>query len=297
MLRRTAIKSLHATRVSMLSMVVKQLEGTTPLVAKDKPVNSWADEFMKPPQSKEMLDKYGRYAKYSDPSLCKVDTSEEVVLNTYPEGAKEGRIEATTGVPLKDFNSSMWDEDFFRKHILKPKTPDAAVDRARVADYALNSVMVGFAILMIRYALLPVWYIGMPTMTMVGQMNIEAEIGQLEPKKCKTVVWRGKPIYVYKRSDRQMHDVEGTTMNQLKHPETDVARFPNNRTLAVVIAICTHLGCIPIPNEGLWGGFFCPCHGSHYDPSGRIRQGPAPLNLEVPPHKWLSEETVYLGKV
>ncbi|CUG84169.1 transmembrane protein, putative [Bodo saltans] len=276
-------------------MVVKQLEMNTPLTAKDKPVNSFGDEFLKPQTNGNMVAKHGQYAKYSDPAFTEVDTSKEVVLNTYPDGTREGRIETTTGVPLKEYNASMWDEDFFRKHILKPRQPDEAIERARVMDYALNSVMVGFSILMVRYAILPVWYMGQPTMTMVGQMNIEAEIGQLEDKQCKTVVWRGKPVYVYKRSAKQMRDVEETPMSALKHPETDVARFPNNRLLAVCIAICTHLGCIPIPNEGLFGGFFCPCHGSHYDASGRIRQGPAPLNLEVPPHKWVNDETIYLG--
>lgn len=295
MLRNTVLSSFRATRVAQLSLVVKQLEGTAPLTSKDKPVNSFGDEFGKVAVNKEMAAKYGQYAKYSDPKFAEVDTTQEVVLNTYPEGTREGRIETTAGVPLKDYNASMWDEDFFRKHILKPKKPESEADRARVVDYALNSVMLGFSILMIRYAVLPIWYMGMPTMTMVGQLNIEAEIGAMEDKQCKTVVWRGKPVYVYKRSARQLKDMEETPMSALKHPETDIARFPNNRDFAVCIAICTHLGCIPIPNEGLFGGFFCPCHGSHYDASGRIRQGPAPLNLEVPPHKWLTSETIYLG--
>lgn len=295
MLRKTVLSSFRSTRVAQLSMVVKQLEMNTPLVAKDKPVNSFGDEFLKPQNNKDMTAKHGQYAKYSDPAFTEVNTTAEVVLNTYPEGTREGRIEVSAGVPLKDYNASMWDEEFFRKHILKPKQPDEAADRARVMDYALNSIMVGFSILMVRYAVLPVWYMGQPTMTMVGQMNIEAEIGTLEDKQCKTVVWRGKPVYVYKRSARQMKEVEETPMSALKHPETDIARFPNNRMHAVCIAICTHLGCIPIPNEGLFGGFFCPCHGSHYDASGRIRQGPAPLNLEIPPHKWLNDETIYLG--
>lgn len=297
MLRKTVLSSFRATRVAQLSMVVKQQEMSTPLVTKDKPVNSFADEFLKPAANNELANKYGRYAKYSDPAFTSVDTTQEVVLNTYPEGSKEGLIQTTSGVPLKEYNASMWDEEFFRKHILKPKPSVEEAERARVVDYALNSVMLGFSILMVRYAVLPIWYMGQPTMTMVGQMNIEAEIGQLEDRKCKTVVWRGKPIYVYKRSARQMKECEETPLNVMKHPETDVARFPNNRFLAVVIAICTHLGCIPIPNEGLFGGFFCPCHGSHYDASGRIRQGPAPLNLEVPPHKWLNDETIYLGKL
>ncbi|EPY35030.1 ubiquinol-cytochrome c reductase iron-sulfur subunit [Strigomonas culicis] len=150
---------------------------------------------------------------------------------------------------------------------------------------------------MARYAVLPLWYVGQPAMSMVGQMNIEAEIGSLEDRECKTVVWRGKPVFVYKRSERQMKEILETPMSQLKHPETDEARFPEKRDMAVVIAICTHLGCVPIPNEGLFNGFFCPCHGSHYDASGRIRQGPAPLNLEVPPYKWLDENNIYMGKL
>lgn len=283
--------------MAQVSLVFKQLEGNAPLTPKDKPVNSWADEFLKVPQSSQMSEKYGRYAKYSDPALCEVDTSEEVVLNTYPQGSHEGRIEATAGVALRDYDANMWDEEFFRKHILKPKLPDDLEDRARVTDYALNSCLLGFVILMARYAVLPLWYVGQPAMSMVGQMNIEAEIGELGDRECKTVVWRGKPVFVYKRSDRQMKEVLATPMSALKHPETDEVRFPTMRDKAVVIAICTHLGCVPIPNEGLFNGFFCPCHGSHYDPSGRIRQGPAPLNLEVPPYRWIDDNTIYMGKL
>lgn len=299
MLRRTCACAFKATRVAQVSLVFKQLEGTNPLTKKDRPVNSWSDEFGKIPQSQEMVSKYGRYAKYSDPALCDVDTSEEVVLNTYPDGAAPGRIEATAGVALKDYDANLWDEEFFRKHILKPKLPDHLEDRARVTDYALNSCLLGFVILMARYAVLPLWYVGQPAMSMVGQMNIEAEIGEMDERACKTVVWRGKPVFVYRRSERQMKEIADTPMSALKHPETDEARFPDpaHRDKAIVIAICTHLGCVPIPNEGLFNGFFCPCHGSHYDPSGRIRQGPAPLNLEVPPYKWLDENTIYMGKL
>ncbi|CAD2216903.1 reiske iron-sulfur protein precursor [Angomonas deanei] len=297
MLRRSLPHALRATRVAQLSLVLKQLEGSAPLTKGDKAVNSFNDEFMKPAVNASMEGKYGRYAKYSDPALAEVDVSEEVVLNTYPEGAREGRIEATAGVALKDYDANLWDEAFFRKHILKPKLPDELEDRARVTDYALNSCMLGFVILMARYLLLPLWYVGQPAMSMVGQMNIEAEIGALDDRECKTVVWRGKPVFVYKRSERQLKEVAETPMRELKHPETDAQRFPDRQEYAVVIAICTHLGCVPIPNEGLFNGFFCPCHGSHYDASGRIRQGPAPLNLEVPPYKWLDDNNIYMGKL
>ncbi|KAF8283867.1 putative rieske iron-sulfur protein, mitochondrial precursor [Trypanosoma cruzi] len=297
MFRCSCISAVRRTRLNHVSLVFKQLEGSNPLTVKDKPVNSWSDEFLKPPVSKEMMNKHGKYAKYSDPALCTVDTSSEVVLNTYPDGAPQGRIETTAGVALKDYDASMWDEEFFRKYILKPRLPEELEDRARVTDYALNSALLGFVILMARYAVLPLWYVGQPAMSMVGQMNIEAEVGELEDRQCKTIVWRGRPVFVYKRSARQMKELQETPLSALKHPETDEARFPDHREKAVVIAICTHLGCIPIPNEGLYNGFFCPCHGSHYDASGRTRQGPAPLNLEVPPYKWIDDNTIYIGKL
>ena len=285
------------TRAFSFSLTSVQLEISTPLTVKDKPVNSWSDEFLKPPVSKELVAKYGRYAKYSDPANMSVDTTEEVVLNTYPEGTREGRIETTTGAPLKEFQAGTYDEKFFRKHILKPRPTEAEADRIKVFDYVLNSLIMGFSIWMVRMTILPLWYIGMPNMRMVGTMNIEAEIGEQDDKQCKTIVWRGKPIYIYYRSDFQMEQVAGTPLSALKHPETDEFRFPDkdHRKQAVVIAICTHLGCIPTANEGNFDGFFCPCHGSHYDASGRIRQGPAPLNLEVPPYKWIDQSNIYIG--
>lgn len=98
---------------------------------------------------------YGPIAQYADPALTQVDTSEEVVLNTYPDGAPQGRIQASSGVALKDFHASMWDENFFRKHILKNKLKDTVEDRARVTDYALNSCVIGFTLLSVRYLILP----------------------------------------------------------------------------------------------------------------------------------------------
>lgn len=293
MLRRSALRTTSFTLMNF------QMEMTTPLTAKDKPVNSFADEFLKPPVSEAMVKKYGKYAKYADPAQTTVDTTEEVVLNTYPEGPREGRIEAVVGVPLKDFQVSTYDEKFFRKHILKPARTSEQMYKAKTLDYALNSLLLGSGLYCVRRVLMPMWYFGMPNQRMVGTMNIEAEVGVLDDKQCKTIVWRGKPIFVYQRSDFQVSQMEAVPLNVLKHPETDQFRFPDpaHRKQAVVIGICTHLGCIPTPNEGNFDGFFCPCHGSHYDASGRIRQGPAPLNLELPPGKWIDEQTLYIGSL
>lgn len=284
-------------RLGSFTLMYMQMDTSNPLTPKDKPVNSFHDEFLKPPVSQAMISKYGPYAKYTDPSLVSVDTTEEVVLNTYPDGQREGRIEVVNGIAEKDFQAGTYDEKFFRKHILLPRPTQTQAERRNVVDYAMSSLILGFLMVSARQCLLPFWYLGMPNMRMVGTMNIEAEIGEMFDRQCRTIVWRGKPIFVYHRSEYQMSQMENLPMSSLKHPETDVQRFPHpeHRRQCVVIGICTHLGCIPQPNEGNYDGFFCPCHGSHYDCSGRIRQGPAPLNLELPPMKWVNANTLYVG--
>jgi len=291
MLRRALFS---ATAISRISALGAQQEMSTPLVHNDGIVQSPLDEFARPPKNRELAEKYGPYAKYANTEFTKVDTSAEVVLNNYPEGAVDGRLEQT-GHDTSKFSASWIDETFFRDKILKPKAAQKHEDTSRVLDYALNGSMVGLGALIIRYSLAPVWWVGQPRMTLVNESNVEVDIGVMEAKECKTIVWRGKPVYVYRRSPAQMKAMEETPMSALKHPETDEQRFPINREYAVVIAICTHLGCIPAANEGAFAGFFCPCHGSHYDASARIRTGPAPLNLEVPPYKWLSDSMIYLG--
>lgn len=286
MLRRTVCRPMN--------IVLAQLELTRTLTENDKVITSPADEFLKPTQHQDMKDKYGQYAKYSNPAFAQVDTSSEVVLNTYPEGTSYGLIQ-NQFPDMKQWSGSWIDEKFFRENILKPRVPEDQEDMARTKDYILNASIFGVFLMVMRYIIAPVWWSGQPKMTMVAESNIEAEIGVLEKKECKTIVWRGKPIYVYRRDEKQLADVKGTPMSALKHPEEDEKRFPVNNEYAVVIAICTHLGCIPIPNEGIFNGFFCPCHGSHYDASGRIRQGPAPLNLELPPMRWIDDNTIYLG--
>lgn len=301
MFRRSVVRArglVAATPALRMNVMLRQPEMNAPLVAKDGHVQSFHDEFMRPPVSKEMEAKYGQFGKYSDPAFAKVDVSNEVVLNTYPEGTPHGMIQQQHS-DLNKYHAGFFSEDFFRKHILKPKVAEVDEDKARVTDYALNSIVIGASLFSIRYMLAPLWWIGNPRLTLVFESNVEAEVGILEPKECKTIVWRGKPIYVYRRSEYQMTQLNETNspMKLFKHPETDEKRFPTNREYCVVIAICTHLGCVPAPNEGIYNGFFCPCHGSHYDASGRIRQGPAPLNLEVPPYKWLNidEGLLYLG--
>lgn len=139
---------------------------------------------------------------------------------------------------------------------------------------------------------------------LVGSMSASAEVlalafsefdlSQLEVGKAVTVKWRGKPIFIRKRSAAEIAVEEAVPMSHLRDQETDEERAIKSEFI-VVIGICPHLGCVPLCDQGEYSGWFCPCHGSHYDLSGRIRKGPAPLNLEVPPYKYISEHVILMG--
>jgi len=110
-----------------------------------------------------------------------------------------------------------------------------------------------------------------------------------------TVKWRGKPIFIRHRTPEEIAAARADDKApDLREIETDAARAQKPEYL-ILIGVCTHFGCIPIPNSGNYKGWFCPCHGSHYDLSGRIRLGPAPRNLEVPPHNFIGDTKVVIG--
>lgn len=111
---------------------------------------------------------------------------------------------------------------------------------------------------------------------------------------CTTVKWRGKPVFIRHRTRKEIETAVADDSQPLRDPETDAERVQKPEWI-VVIGVCTHLGCVPINGTGDYHGWFCPCHGSHYDVSGRIRKGPAPLNLVVPEYKFLSDTKVLLG--
>ncbi len=114
-----------------------------------------------------------------------------------------------------------------------------------------------------------------------------------------TVVWRGKPVFIRRRTSAEIATARADDTADMRDPQADEARAKKPEWL-VLVGICTHLGCIPLgqrPGDprGDFGGWFCPCHGSHYDTSGRIRIGPAPRNLEVPPYSYIDETTINIG--
>lgn len=135
-----------------------------------------------------------------------------------------------------------------------------------------------------------------PSADVLAQATTEVDISALGPGQMITVPWQGKPVFILHRNAEQIEAARKDDAESLPHPEKDADRVKNPEWL-VVLAVCTHLGCVPQPvGTGDFGGFLCPCHGSHYDTSGRIRKGPAPLNLPVPFYAFKDDKTLVIGQ-
>lgn len=128
----------------------------------------------------------------------------------------------------------------------------------------------------------------------LAMASLEVDLSSIEPGSTVTVKWRGKPVFIRRRTEDDIQLANSVDVGSLRDPQEDAARVKNPEWL-IVVGVCTHLGCIPLPNAGDFGGWFCPCHGSHYDISGRIRKGPAPYNLEVPTYSFLTESKLLIG--
>ncbi len=133
-----------------------------------------------------------------------------------------------------------------------------------------------------------------PSKDVLALASIEVDLSPIEEGQSITAVWRGKPVFIRRRTKAEIEAAQDVVMADLPHPESDAERAPRPEWL-VLVGICTHLGCIPLGEQGEYGGWFCPCHGSHYDTSGRIRRGPAPENLPVPGYAFLDDTTIRIG--
>ncbi len=122
----------------------------------------------------------------------------------------------------------------------------------------------------------------------------EVDVSSVELGKTITVLWRGKPIFIRRRTKEEIEEASAVDLKDLKDPEKDEDRAKNPEWL-VMIGVCTHLGCIPLGEKGEYNGWFCPCHGSHYDTSGRVRKGPAPNNLEIPKYEFINNNIIKIG--
>ena len=138
-----------------------------------------------------------------------------------------------------------------------------------------------------------------PAADTLALASIEVDISKIAEGQSITLKWRGKPVFIRHRTADEIRQAQDVDIDGLRHPEGDEIRAQKPEHL-VVLGVCTHLGCVPLGQKvgevrGEYDGWFCPCHGSHYDASGRIRKGPAPTNLEVPPYAFLSDNVIRIG--
>ena len=133
-----------------------------------------------------------------------------------------------------------------------------------------------------------------PDASVKALATTEVDISNISVGKTITVLWRGKPIFIRRRTKKEIDEAQNVQLEELKDPQKDKDRVKKSEWL-VMVGVCTHLGCVPLGNKGQYDGWFCPCHGSHYDTSGRIRKGPAPTNLEIPKYEFVDNNTIKIG--
>ena len=133
-----------------------------------------------------------------------------------------------------------------------------------------------------------------PDSSVKAMATTEVDVSNVETGKTITVLWRGKPIFIRRRTKEEIEEASAVDLKDLKDPEKDEDRAKNPEWL-VMVGVCTHLGCVPLGEKGEYNGWFCPCHGSHYDTSGRIRKGPAPNNLEIPKYEFVDNNIIKIG--
>ncbi|MFA7414569.1 MAG: ubiquinol-cytochrome c reductase iron-sulfur subunit [Rhizobium sp.] len=148
-----------------------------------------------------------------------------------------------------------------------------------------------------------------PDASTLALASIEVDVSALEPGMSLTVKWRGKPVFIRNRTDKEVEEAKQVALTDLKDPiarnanlapdaaanDLDRSAGEGKENWIVMIGSCTHLGCVPLGQAGDFGGWFCPCHGSHYDTAGRIRKGPAPENLAVPTFAFVSDSVIKIG--
>lgn len=148
-----------------------------------------------------------------------------------------------------------------------------------------------------------------PDASTLALASIEVDVSSLQPGMSLTAKWRGKPIFIRNRTEKEVEEAKAVQLSDLKDPvarnaniaadaqATDIDRSAGEgkENWIVMIGSCTHLGCVPLGQAGDFGGWFCPCHGSHYDTAGRIRKGPAPMNLAVPNFAFTSDTVIKIG--
>nr|CAD7194221.1 unnamed protein product [Timema douglasi]CAD7395544.1 unnamed protein product [Timema poppensis] len=196
---------------------------------------------------------------------------------------------AHTDVQIPDFS------EYRRKSV---KDPTSRNRESADSRKAFSYLMAGGAAVVTAYSAKAVVTQFVSSMSATADVlalaKIEIKLADIPEGKSVTFKWRGKPLFIRHRTAEEIKGEQSVDVSTLRDPQLDSDRVQIPEWL-IIIGVCTHLGCVPIANAGDFNGYYCPCHGSHYDASGRIRKGPAPLNLEVPPYEFPEEGLLIVG--
>jgi ubiquinol-cytochrome c reductase iron-sulfur subunit len=175
-----------------------------------------------------------------------------------------------------------------------------ADDSLRRRDF-INIAAVSFAGVGAVAVVLPLVNQMSPPADVLALASTEVDISKIAPGQAIKTSWRKQPVFVRNLTPKEIAEANAVPVDELRDPQTLAERTkPGKENWLITLGVCTHLGCVPLgvatgENRGEYGGYFCPCHGSHYDTAARIRKGPAPLNLQVPEYEFTSDTVVTIG--
>jgi len=181
-----------------------------------------------------------------------------------------------------------------------PGTAQAGEDGVRRRDF-LNVAAVSFVGVGGVAAVAPLLVQMSPPADVLALASTEVDISKIQPGQAIKTVWRKQPVFVRNLTPQEIQAANAVPVSSLRDPQTLAERTkPGKQNWLITLGVCTHLGCVPLgtgegENRGEFGGYFCPCHGSHYDTAARVRKGPAPLNLQVPEYEFASATVVRIG--
>jgi len=195
-------------------------------------------------------------------------------------GAINQKRWAHTDIKIPDFSA------YRRPSTSNPnKKSEASLDARRAFTYLVTTTAIASGAISGKWGARSILSSWSASKDVLALAKIEVNLNDIPAGKNVVLKWRGKPLFVKHRTPEDITREKSVDVSTLRDPQADEERVKNPEWL-VVLGVCTHLGCVPIANQGDYFGYYCPCHGSHYDSSGRIRKGPAPLNLEVPEYEF-----------
>ncbi|XP_041795386.1 cytochrome b-c1 complex subunit Rieske, mitochondrial-like isoform X1 [Chelmon rostratus] len=210
--------------------------------------------------------------------------------------AVDGRVATPGGIRLAHTDIKVPDfTDYRRPEVINPnKSSQGSSEGRRLFSYIVTGATTVVGVYAAKTVVTQFVSSMSASADVLALSKIEIKLSDIPEGKNMTFKWRGKPLFVRHRTEKEIASEESVNIAELRDPQHDKDRVINP-SWVIVLGVCTHLGCVPIANAGDFGGYYCPCHGSHYDASGRIRKGPAPLNLEVPYYEFPDDDTVVVG--